>query len=78
MYTALAARAGDPKRSEVLKRMAGAEVTHRARLEGRRAPIGVARHEADSAERFLSRDRDFAQEGAVVFGQEAKISLNTT
>jgi len=42
VYAALAARERDSKRADVLKRMAAAEVTHRARLELRMREAGVA------------------------------------
>jgi VIT1/CCC1 family predicted Fe2+/Mn2+ transporter/rubrerythrin len=41
VYSILAARERDPKRAEILKRMAAAEVTHRERIEARLRDMGV-------------------------------------
>ena len=41
MYQALARREQDPKRADILRRIAEAEATHRARLEARMTELGI-------------------------------------
>src|SRR5262249_57497401 len=41
VYEALARREDDPKRAEILRRIADAEATHRTRLEARMTQLGI-------------------------------------